>query len=66
MNERERRGVGSNATLHHQTLTVPPPPALSLITRSFNGNTVVTSLPTDNRPQPKEALPAVSTLTLPY
>jgi hypothetical protein len=26
----------------------------------------VTSLPTDNCPQPKETLPAVSTLTLPY
>jgi hypothetical protein len=26
----------------------------------------VTSPPTDNCPQPKEALPAVSTLTLPY
>jgi hypothetical protein len=40
---------------------------LSLITRSFNGNTV-RNFPThgQNCPQPKETLPAVSTLTLPY
>ena len=46
---------------------VPPPSRIRMGMTPYTPiQRFVTSLPTDNCPQPKEALPAVSTLTLPY